>query len=63
MKWVWDRIFAVAGVLVLAAYLVIVEIKLKRVDLGIIFLIGIGMAAYDLWLSLRPGGRIRNEDT
>ncbi|MFO1185750.1 MAG: hypothetical protein U1E56_13345 [Bauldia sp.] len=63
MKWIWDRIFAALGVIVLAAYLAIVAIKLKRLDLGIMFVIGVTMAAYDLWLSLRPGGRIRNEDS
>lgn len=63
MKWIWDKIFAVLAVVVLAAYLAIIEIKMMRLDLGIMFALGIGMAAYDFWLSLRPGGRVRNGDS
>lgn len=51
------RIVALLALAALTAFFGVVILKLPRVDLTVAALIGIGLAAYDLWLQLGPGRR------
>ncbi|HTV70527.1 MAG TPA: hypothetical protein VMF90_18515 [Rhizobiaceae bacterium] len=48
------RIMAVLALLAFAVFLAVVIFKLKRVDLAVAALIGLGLATYDVWSQLRP---------
>lgn len=49
-----NRIMALLALAVFAGFLAVVVFKLKRVDLAVASLIGLGLATYDLWTQVRP---------
>jgi hypothetical protein len=48
------RFFAFLALLALASFLCVVLWFVPRVDLAGAILLGLGLAAYDLWTQLRP---------
>lgn len=49
-----SRIMAVLALLAFAGFLAVVVFKVRRADLAVVSLIGLALAAYDLWSQLRP---------
>jgi hypothetical protein len=50
-----SRIMSALALIALAGFLGILVVKLKRVDLAAMALVGIGLAGYDLWSQLWRG--------
>jgi len=52
-----NRLFALLAFLCLAGFFGILLFFIPRLDLGIAVLVGLGLAAYDLWTQLGPRRR------
>jgi hypothetical protein len=51
-----ERLLAIFAFVVLGGFLFILGWKVHRVDLTVVILIAYGLAAIDLWGSMRRGG-------
>lgn len=53
------RIMALVAAAAFVGFLGVVTLKLARVDLAVVVLFALALAAYDLWLQLGGSGRPR----
>ena len=51
-----DRILAAISLLMLFAFLSVVVIFVREIDLAIVIFLGIGLASYDFWAHFRNDG-------
>ena len=49
-----DKLLAALSLLMLVAFLAVVVVFVREVALTIVILLGIALAAYDIWTSSRP---------
>ena len=51
-----DRILAAISLLMLFAFLSVVVVFVREIDLAIVIFLGIGLASYDFWAHFRNDG-------
>jgi len=52
-----NRIIALAALLIFAAFIGIIVVRVRTIDLTIVAVIGVGLASWDFWRQLFPRKR------